>query len=149
MNLHQIKLYTLLLKTGLLKENNPTVTCLSICKISQREEEMIKQAEAISKASDRVNFETLQQNINPTNPVPVRHLISGQCRTVQDLPNLSTAIIDRLNAVAPDDAQKAFWWLWRFYPEYLAKKQSDALLFPASPVIPDCPLHSSGTGEAC
>jgi CRISPR-associated protein Cmr2 len=71
-------------------------------------------------------------------PIEVRHLISGQRRTVGNLPQLGGEMIDRLNAVAGNDenaAKKAFWWLWRFYPEYLAQQQPDALLYPADRLI--------------
>ncbi|MEG3861089.1 type III-B CRISPR-associated protein Cas10/Cmr2 [Microcoleus sp. herbarium12] len=106
-------------------------------------EEIRCRAEEISKASDRVNFENLSQTtFNTADPVSVRHLISGQHRTVKNLPQLSDSIIDRLNAVAGNDARKAFWWLWRFYPQYLTQQQPDALLYPADRLIPDCPLHS-------
>lgn len=145
---YQRKLYTLLLKSELLTHSSP-VNCLSSCLpalamwwISQG-----SQIDGIAKASDRVMFDSLTTSPTTTpiptvSTIPVRHLISGQHRTAEDFPELNDDIIHRLNAVAPDDAKKAFWWLWRFYPEYLAEKQSDALLYPANRLIPDCPLHS-------
>lgn len=147
MTLYQRKLYTLLVQSGLLANTIPyseRIPCLSNCESNLPEwEETRRRAEEISKGSDRVNFERLyHRTSHPPNQVPVRHLISGQPRTVGNLPQLSDAIIDKLNAVAGNDARKAFWWLWRFYPEYLAEQQSDALLYPADRLIPDCPLHS-------
>ncbi len=147
MTLYQRKLYTLLVRSGLLTNTSPysdRIPCLSNCGSNLSELEEIRcMAEEISKASDRVNFENLSRTtFNTADPVSVRHLISGQHRTVENLPPLSDAIIDRLNTVAGNDARKAFWWLWRFYPEYLAAQQSDALLYPADRLIPDCPLHS-------
>ncbi|MCC3568075.1 MAG: type III-B CRISPR-associated protein Cas10/Cmr2 [Oscillatoriales cyanobacterium] len=147
MTLYQRKLYTLLVRSGLLTNTSPysdRIPCLSNCASNLSELEEIRcRAEEISKASDRVNFENLSRTtFNTADPVSVRHLISGQHRTVENLPQLSDSIIDRLNAVAGNDARKAFWWLWRFYPQYLAQQQPDALLYPADRLIPDCPLHS-------
>ncbi|MEG4230838.1 type III-B CRISPR-associated protein Cas10/Cmr2 [Microcoleus sp. Pol11C3] len=150
MTLYQRKLYTLLVQSGLLANTIPyseRIPCLSNCESNLPEwEETRRRAEEISKGSDRVNFEKLyNRTSHPPNQVPVRHLISGQHRTVGNLPQLNDEIIDRLNAVAGNDdnpAKKAFWWLWRFYPEYLAQQQPDALLYPADGLIPDCPLHS-------
>jgi CRISPR-associated protein Cmr2 len=154
MTLYQRKLYTLLAQSGLLANTIPysqRIPCLSNCESNLPEwEETRRRAEEISKGSDRVNFEKLyNRTSHPPNQVPVRHLISGQPRTVRNLPQLNDEIIDRLNAVAGKDenndenaAKKAFWWLWRFYPEYLAQQQPDALLYPADRLIPDCPLHS-------
>jgi CRISPR-associated protein Cmr2 len=147
MTLYQLKLYTLLVESGLLANTSPDgerILCLSNCAFNLQElTEIRSRASAISKASDRVNFENLSRTtFNPADSVPVKHLISGQHRTVNNLPQLSNDIIDRLNEVAGNDAKKAFWWLWRFYPEYLAQTRSDALLYPADRLIPDCPLHS-------
>jgi CRISPR-associated protein Cmr2 len=145
MTLYQRKLYTLLVESGLLANTDPygeRVPCLSGCESNLPELAHIRLiAQGISKASDRVMFDNL--TTSPTaSTIPVRHLISGQHRTVESLPQLSNTIIARLNQVAGDDAKKAFWWLWRFYPEYLAQQQSDGLLYPANKLIPDCPLHS-------
>ncbi|MEZ2239636.1 MAG: type III-B CRISPR-associated protein Cas10/Cmr2 [Microcoleus sp.] len=155
MTLYQRKLYTLLAQSGLLVNEIPyseRIPCLSNCESNLPElEENRRRAGEISKASDRVNFEKLQkEEVRTGIPIEVRHLISGQHRTVGKLPQLGDEIIDRLNTVAGNDedaAKKAFWWLWRFYPEYLAQQpsdalQSDALLYPADRLIPDCPLHS-------
>ncbi|WP_199249789.1 type III-B CRISPR-associated protein Cas10/Cmr2 [[Phormidium] sp. ETS-05] len=97
------------------------------------------QIDGISKASDRVALEDLATTSTPTQ---VRHLISGQSQDVGQRPELSGDVITQLNQVAGTNARKAFWWLWRFYPEFLLERQSDALLFPADRTIPDCPLHS-------
>ena len=150
MTLYQRKLYILLAQSGLLANEIPyseRIHCLSNCESNLPEwEENRRRAGEISKASDRVNFEKLQtEEVRTDIPIEVRHLISGQSRTVRNLPQLGDEIIDRLNAVVGNDedaAKKAFWWLWRFYPEYLAQQQSDALLYPADRLIPDCPLHS-------
>ncbi|HIK13508.1 MAG TPA: type III-B CRISPR-associated protein Cas10/Cmr2 [Oscillatoriaceae cyanobacterium M33_DOE_052] len=99
--------------------------------------------DGISKASDRVALEAFAKT--PTEDqvkVKVKHLISGQSQDVGPLPKLSNDVIAQLNQVAGTNARKAFWWLWRFYPEFLLEHQSDALLFPADRTIPDCPLHS-------
>lgn len=150
MTLYQRKLYTLLAQLELLTNTSPyseIVPCLSNCASNLPElAENRRRAEEISKASDRVNFENLQTQPTATGiPIEVRHLITGQPRTLKTSPQLNNEILDRLNAVAGNDenaAKKAFWWLWRFYPEYLAQQQSDALLYPADRLIPDCPLHS-------
>jgi CRISPR-associated protein Cmr2 len=72
----------------------------------------------------------------------VSHLISGQWQNVGGEPGLPPDLIERLNGVAGNNPRKAFWWLWRFYPEFLLAQQTDALLFPADRLIPDCPQHS-------
>jgi CRISPR-associated protein Cmr2 len=144
MTLYQRKLYTLLAQSGLLANTIPyseRIPCLSNCESNLPEwEETRRRADEISKGSDRVNFERLYHRTSrPPNAVPVGHLISGQHRTVWNLPQLNDEIIDRLNAVAGNDdnpAKKAFWWLWRFYPEYLAQQQPDALLYPADRLNP-------------
>ncbi|MCT7973453.1 type III-B CRISPR-associated protein Cas10/Cmr2 [Laspinema olomoucense] len=93
----------------------------------------------VGKASDRVTLDQLA--ITP--PVSqVSHLISGQWQDVGGEPGLPPDLIVRLNQVAGSDARKGFWWLWRFYPEFLLAQQTDALLFPADLLIPDCPQHS-------
>jgi len=111
--------------------------------------ELGQQSQAISSASDRVNLNPNAKNSD--NSVRVSHPISGQSQQVETLKALTTndipAIESAVNqltdsADATLAAKKTFWWFWRFYPELLAAKQSQALLFPAHQIIPDCPLHS-------
>ncbi|MGL4498161.1 MAG: type III-B CRISPR-associated protein Cas10/Cmr2 [Planktothrix sp.] len=95
--------------------------------------------ENLSKASDRVTLDHLAITLPGSQ---VSHLISGQWQNVGREPGLSPELITHLNLVAESNARKAFWWLWRFYPEFLLAGQTDALLFPADRFIPDCPKHS-------
>ncbi|GAB4290305.1 MAG: hypothetical protein Fur0025_25060 [Oscillatoriaceae cyanobacterium] len=109
-----------------------------------------QQIDGISKASDRVALEKMIDPLLQDATTPpqnkVKHLISGQSQDVGQFPQLSHDVITQLNQVAGTNARKAFWWLWRFYPEFLLERQlerpSDALLFPADRTIPDCPQHS-------
>ncbi|MEC4815221.1 MAG: hypothetical protein SAK29_18375 [Scytonema sp. PMC 1069.18] len=98
-----------------------------------------RQAQDIGSSSDRVNLHIEKRN--NTEKITVRHPISGQKQEVAVLPPPTDAI-DISQIQKEEDEEKVFWWFWRFYPELLAHKQPDALLFPAHTVIPDCPLHS-------
>ncbi|MDJ0618410.1 MAG: type III-B CRISPR-associated protein Cas10/Cmr2 [Calothrix sp. MO_192.B10] len=96
----------------------------------------------IGSSSDRVNLHP--RSDHQQGMVKVKHPISGQAQEINPL-NLQE--IDLLSIVPQEilqetDAKKVFWWFWRFYPEIIAARQSDALLFPAHKIIPDCPLHS-------
>ncbi|HBB34731.1 MAG TPA: type III-B CRISPR-associated protein Cas10/Cmr2 [Cyanobacteria bacterium UBA8803] len=89
--------------------------------------------------------------------------------TDRDIEEIKTVCAQITQAENPDNAaKKIFWWLWRFYPELSAQRQpdcseacanghpdrfypelsaqrqrqSEALLFPAHKILPDCPLHS-------
>jgi CRISPR-associated protein Cmr2 len=97
-------------------------------------------AQDIGSSCDRVNLSHIQRT-NSREKVTVHHPISGQKQQVKPLHLLDTAP-DISQIRQETDAKKVFWWFWRFYPELLADRQHDALLFPAHTVIPDCPLHS-------
>ncbi len=97
------------------------------------------QAQDIASSSDRVNLYHIEHREN-TQQVTVHHPISGQKQQVVALQLQKRPDIGRIKDEL--DAEKVFWWFWRFYPELLAATQHDALLFPAHTVIPDCPLHS-------
>ncbi|MBD2302813.1 MULTISPECIES: type III-B CRISPR-associated protein Cas10/Cmr2 [Nostocales] len=102
--------------------------------------EMGQHAQDIASSSDRVNIPHVKYSETPTK-VTVCHPISGQKQQVQTLQRPSNSLdIDQIKNKT--EAKEVFWWFWRFYPELLANTQSDALLFPAHSVIPDCPLHS-------
>ncbi len=137
------KLYALLYQLGLLPEGHgcEAVDCLQpyAHELQVWWNNQGNIIENVGKASDRVTLDQLA--IIP--PVTqVSHLISGQWQNVGGEPGLPPDLIALLNQVAGSNARKAFWWLWRFYPEFLLTQQTDALLFPADRLIPDCPKHS-------
>lgn len=100
-----------------------------------REKELL---EAIAQSSDRVNLKPNQQ-FNPPNLV--KHPISGQSQPINT--KIDHVDINNLHLIIQEkDAEKVFYWLWRFYPELLAKQQNQALLAPAHEILPDCPQHS-------
>jgi len=100
----------------------------------------------IAASSDRVNLET---TADLPADVEVRHPISGQSQTITEPP---FELIDIPQEICDsEDAEKVFWWFWRFYPELLNKQERElaqgrggatALLYPAHRILPDCPLHS-------
>ncbi|MHC5672887.1 type III-B CRISPR-associated protein Cas10/Cmr2 [Nostoc sp.] len=95
--------------------------------------------EQIASSSDCVNL--LANNIQQQK-ITVKHPISGQEQQI-DAGNANNSISDIPGWITREtDAEKVFWWFWRFYPEVLQTQQPDALLYPAYKVIPDCPLHS-------
>jgi CRISPR-associated protein Cmr2 len=136
MSIYHRKLYALLKQ---LKIEPSQAQCLEPYQTQLQDwwQERGSQIVDISKASDRVMFEALKT----ANSTQIRHLISAEQRFVSNTPLDTNHIISELNQIAQADETKAFWWLWRFYPEFLVQSQSDALLFPASFLIPDCPLH--------
>ncbi|MBE9138187.1 type III-B CRISPR-associated protein Cas10/Cmr2 [Nodosilinea sp. LEGE 07088] len=93
----------------------------------------------VAASSDRLNLQTTPEL---PNEVGVRHPISGQQQIITELP-LEPVEIPADIQTSPD-AKHVFWWFWRFYPEYWAKANPDsqALLYPAHRILPDCPLHS-------
>lgn len=97
-------------------------------------------AQDIGSSCDRLNLSPINRTDNKQT-VTVHHPISGQKQQVARL-QLADNAPDISQIEQETDAKKVFWWFWRFYPELLADKQHDALLFPAHTVIPDCPLHS-------
>lgn len=143
------KFYALLHKSGLLTQAD---RCEVLSCLDSQQQQALQQwwqdwgetIDGIGKASDRVALEAIA-NDSPT--TQVRHLISAELQEVGAQPQLPSDVdvIDRINTVAGTNARKAFWWLWRFYPELLVQQQSDALLFPADRTIPDCPQHSYHT----
>ena len=92
--------------------------------------------QAIAAASDRVNLPTR------TPPqVSACHPISGQPQVLgSGSPPCLT--LDFSAIQAEENPKTVFWWFWRFYPELWAKTYPDALLYPAHPILPDCPLPS-------
>ena len=106
------------------------------------QEELGQRSQEIGSSSDRVNLESNAASGGAS--VQVSHPISGQLQTVAALEVLTADDIANIQQLADsaDDVKRIFWWFWRFYPELLAEKQQDALLFPADNILPDCPLHS-------
>ncbi|WP_416674386.1 hypothetical protein [Egbenema bharatensis] len=100
----------------------------------------------IAASSDRVNLHACGSSSEGEGAeIPIRHPISGQVGKVGSMQSLSLEQIpDEIRQES--DAQKVFWWFWRFFPELGLKAQSgelsDGLLYPAHLVLPDCPLHS-------
>jgi len=139
MNYYHRKLYVLLHDS-----ENPE-TCLSICRQLQCWEGQLEQIntsdlslpQAIADSSDHVN---LPSNTPNSDTCEARHPISGQSQTGI---NSQLPAIGDLGALAQEsDVEKVFWRFWRFSPERLAQKQTDALLVPAHKILPDCSIHS-------
>lgn len=139
MNYYHRKLY------ALLHDSENPETCLSICRQLQCWEGQLEQIntsdlslpQAIADSSDHVN---LPSNTPNSDTCEARHPISGQSQTGI---NSQLPAIGDLGALAQEsDVEKVFWWFWRFSPERLAQKQTDALLVPAHKILPDCPIHS-------
>lgn len=97
-------------------------------------------SEAIAGSSDRVN---LTESLTETPGIwhQIKHPISAENRQINSsTPQFSQSDID---AIAQEkDAEKVFWWVWRFCPEILRQHNNDALLIPAHKILPDCPEHS-------
>lgn len=148
MTLYHIKLYSLL-TAGKEHSNTPElfeqlqcfrteegIQVLQSLREKDKTGSIQELVENIASSSDRIN---LHEHRNANQTIEARHPISGQAQDVRYL----NEIIPEINRIkGKEDAEEVFWWFWRFYPELLAKKQKDALLFPAHRVIPDCPLHS-------
>lgn len=102
-----------------------------------------QQARGIGSSSDRVNLKSLDIS---KGDIKVKHPISGQDQQIsRSLPKLSAKDIPkaiRTTIQSETSPKKMFWWFWRFYPELLAKHHQQALLYPAHPILTDCPLHS-------
>jgi CRISPR-associated protein Cmr2 len=116
-------------------------------------------ADHLAAASDRMTFKIgkgyfvdaeLSDGITYSE---VRHPISGQPKVFPFYDRFTDErLADFENRVLPRermrnwDAEKKFWWCWRFYPEMLAKesglKEADVLILPADTRIPDCPIHT-------
>jgi len=140
MDFYQRKLYALL-------HDSPNK---NLCKLPLEElqkwwnESKASVSAEIGSSSDRVNLK--QNSAKNSNKVEIRHPISGEKQDVDILGKLTEQEIKKIGEaiekIPPTDTEKLFWWFWRFYPELLAQKQSDGLLFPAHKILPDCPLHS-------
>lgn len=98
-----------------------------------------EQCEELAKTSDRVTLKSKSDSDLSTNTnIEVSHLISGQKQELTKIDYKQFQLPHKIG----QDAEKTFWWLWRFYPEELKKQQENALLMPADRVLPDCPRHS-------
>jgi CRISPR-associated protein Cmr2 len=98
-------------------------------------------AKDVAASSDRVNLTNRSET--PQSAVEIRHPISGQPQTVANLKPIALEDIEGIQEIIDQpDVKLVFWWFWRFYPELLVKQDSDALLYPAHAILPDCPLHS-------
>ncbi|MUG95455.1 type III-B CRISPR-associated protein Cas10/Cmr2 [Scytonema sp. UIC 10036] len=95
---------------------------------------------SISSSSDRINLNSTAA-YGQKNNIAVRHPISGQEQNI----NVSAfnTPIDISTIAGEEDVIKVFWWFWRYFPEQLARQDSEnALLIPTHRILPDCPLHS-------
>lgn len=148
MNVYHRKLYALLVCSNSVDQAHTickTLKCLQAnaellgdwwCIESNKLGEL---AADISSSSDRVNLP-----INPISAgdkIEIRHPISGQSKEI-DAKSTDCIVSIPKHICEEVDVEKVFWWFWRFYPELLASKQQDALLFPAHRVIPDTSVHS-------
>jgi len=93
-------------------------------------------ASQIAASSDRVSFEV---NTELPETVTLRHLISGQKRTIANKPQPMEIPWDELDRLDP---RQRWFWLWRFYPEAVQNNSGDALLYPSHRVVSDCAWHS-------
>jgi CRISPR-associated protein Cmr2 len=118
----------------------------------------------LASASDRVSFtsamRTSPTTANAVTQVEVCHPMTGVKSTLNfifagSLNDDHLAAIEGQSiweAIRQDrDAEKVFWWFWRFYGDAIAydnriKQQAtyprDVLLLPADTRIPDCPLEA-------
>ena len=146
MKFYQRKLYALLQAPELRNWNDDVTSqlaCLrentSLKELQNWWRQVGKQAQDISSSSDHLNLEPIENEEN-LDTVTACHPISGQKQRVKALQVGNQPDMDWIKG--RKDAKEVFWWFWRFYPELLANKQHDALLFPAHTVLPDCSLHS-------
>mgnify|MGYP006426424761 CR=1 FL=1 len=97
-------------------------------------------AEKIANSSDRVHLESQDRNL----PNQVKHPISGQQQPwIPEETSKDVSQIVNFSAIAQEsDPEKVFWWFWRFFPETQLQQRNRAFLFPAHPILPDCPLYS-------
>lgn len=143
MSIYQQKIIALLHQEQR-KRNDLTTLVYQLQCLEGKQEELLKWWEAekdlweaIAQSSDRVNLQ-LNQQFNPLNLV--KHPISGQSQPFNT--QISHLNINSHSITQEKKAEKVFYWLWRFYPELLAKQQNQALLAPAHEILPDCPQHS-------
>lgn len=136
---YQRKLYALLEDTNWCQQ----LQCISNsdCQTwwkSHIEKEKENLPQNIASSSDRVNLHGVETTGSER---PVRHPISGQERSIQaTLPIITKNDLGKI--ASEEDAEKVFWWMWRFYPELLRGKDREALLYPQHNILPDCPKHS-------
>ncbi len=114
---------------------------------------------AIAAASDRANLDyaTIEQKLKKTNknanlPETLQservHPISGQQRDLgsDTIPSLNPEEFPGFEAICQcpkAEAEKVFWWFWRFYPEMLAKAlPEEGLIYPSHRILPDSPMQS-------
>ncbi|MBV6622627.1 MAG: type III-B CRISPR-associated protein Cas10/Cmr2 [Rivularia sp. (in: Bacteria)] len=142
MDFYQRKLYALLRSPESPEWGNNIVSQLSCLQNNINELESWwqqgKQAREIAASSDHFNLKSIDNQEN-SEGIRACHPISGQKQNillkVENQPNIDFIKNE-------PEAKKVFWWFWRFYPEFFANQQQDALLSPAHMVLPDCPLHS-------
>ena len=91
----------------------------------------------IAKSSDRVGLHSTPQT---RETLTTCHLISGQKQNIDPPAPINWDTV--LAKLPTSNPKTAFQWLWRFYPDELAKQNPAALLYPADRIIPDCPHHS-------
>ncbi|NES01748.1 MAG: type III-B CRISPR-associated protein Cas10/Cmr2 [Okeania sp. SIO2F4] len=138
-NYHR-KIYALLQSTKELSDQEIEIECLKDKLPTLKEwweTQGKQQCEGLAKTSDRVALKSKPDSDLPNN-IEVSHLISGQKQKF-------TLIDDRQfqpRSEIGENAEKTFWWLWRFSPEKLREQEKNALLMPADRVLPDCPRHS-------
>lgn len=115
-------------------------------------------ADHISSASDRLSFRRDMQ-IDATveramTQIEVCHPITGAKQTLHFGDTYTDARLLEIDHRAlwvqirdlrgEKGAEKAFWWVWRFYGDAIASDQGinhrDALLLPAETRLPDCPI---------
>ncbi|MFN4280281.1 type III-B CRISPR-associated protein Cas10/Cmr2 [Thermosynechococcus sp.] len=121
-------------------------------------------ADHIASASDRLSFQggmmTPPTQTGNVTQVEIAHPITGAKSHLNfsfagSLSDENLAEIEAQsiwNQIRQEtDAEKVFWWFWRFYGEAIANHQSikgqavyakDILLLPADTRIPDCPLEA-------
>ena len=155
MNLYHRKLYALLKASDKTAPLIPHVTCLKSCLAKldnwwqkQQTTENITVAESIASSADRLN---LAAHANPLTQPVACHPISGQTQPLTAKhPQLSVESLQQVlgeqlahKVLTEENEETAFLWFWRFAPELAAKLEpKTALLHPAHPVLPDCPVHS-------
>ncbi|NET45363.1 type III-B CRISPR-associated protein Cas10/Cmr2 [Okeania sp. SIO2B3] len=134
-NYHR-KIYALLQSTTTLSAQE--IECLKdkLEYLEQWWENQGQKCAELAQTSDRVTLKS-KSDLDLSN-IEVCHLISGQ---KQELTKIDYQHFQLPQEIG-QDAEKTFWWLWRFYPEKLRKQQKNALLLPADRVLPDCPRHS-------
>ncbi|GAB1542238.1 hypothetical protein NUACC21_49120 [Scytonema sp. NUACC21] len=135
MNFYYRKLYALLSSPEILGQDSAISQQLQKLHSWWQQEGHL--SEEIAKSSDGMNLTLSSQASRNHNEVEVRHPISGQSQKISPPTSLDIG-----NIAQEWDVKKVFLWFWRFYPELLARQQSQALLQPANKIIPDCPFHS-------